>query len=77
MVQYDEFDNGGCSSGNFDRKCSSDTPKFIGLLVSRTLILKTSSLTDSSSNANHIMVEYDGVDDGGSYSNNFNREFTS
>ena len=38
-----------------------------------TSMLRTSSLTDSSAGATQIVVEYDGVDDGGGCSGDSNR----
>ena len=40
-------------------------------------MLRTSTLTDSLTSATQIVVEYDGVDDSGSQSGDFDRKFAS
>ena len=56
-------------------RCFSDAPKLMCPPAPLTLMLKTSSLTDSSTNAAQIMLEYDGIDDGGDRNGDFNRKF--
>ena len=67
-------DGVGGSSGDFDRKYSSDAPKSICPPAPRTSMLRTSSSTDSSTSLTQIVIDYDGVDDGGGCSGNFNRK---
>ena len=40
-------------------------------------MLRTSILTDSSTSATYIVVEYDRVDDGGGHDGDSNRKFAS
>ena len=44
---------------------------------SPTLMLRTSTSTDSSTSATQIVVEYDGVDDSGGRSGDSDRKFAS
>ena len=68
-------DEGGSCSGDSDKKCSSDAPKLMCPPAPLTSMLKTSSLTDSSTSTTQIVVEYNGVGDGGSCRGVFDRRF--
>ena len=56
-------------------RCSSDAPKLMCPPAPLTSMLRSSSSTDSSTNAAQIVVEYDGVHDGGDRNGDFNRKF--
>ena len=73
VVEYDGVDDGSGRSGDSDRKYLSDAPKSMCPPTPLTLMLRMSLSTDSSTSA--IVVEYDGVDDGGGRSGDFDRKF--
>ena len=75
VVKYDGVDDDGGSSGDSKKKYSSNAPKSICFPVPRTLMLKTSSSTDSSTSATQIVVEYNKVEDGGGCNSDFDRKF--
>ena len=60
--ELDGVDDGGGCNGDFDKKFH---PRLYTIAASLTLMLKTSSSTDSSASAAQIVVEFDGVDAGG------------
>ena len=66
--------NGGSRNGDFDRN-SSNAPKLLCPPTSCTSRLRTSALTDSSINTTRIVVDFDGVDDCGSHSGDFDMTF--
>ena len=55
-------------------RCLSDAPKSLCPLTPLTSMLRTSISTNSSTNLTQIVVEYDGVDDGGGRSGDFDRK---
>ena len=56
-------------------RCSLDTPKSVCLPAPPTLMLRTTSPTDSSTSAAQIVVEYDGVGNSNGRNGDFNRKF--
>ena len=62
--KFDGNDSGSCSE-NSNSKYSSDVPKLMYPPAPLTLMLKTSSLTNSSTKTTQIVVKYDRVDDNG------------
>ena len=68
-------DDSGGYSGDSDRKYSSDAPKLICSPMSLTLMLKTSSATDSSNSMTQIVVKYDRVDNNSGHNDDFDMIF--